>query len=89
MRGLRLGFTNPVGTEGVRDVCLWLGCCGVGGVEGSRLVPWSMIWEGGIVLYMCCESGFCVYGRSRYLSIVLIGYLHILGTPSVQSCCTL
>ena len=25
MRGLDLGFTNPVGTEGVLDVCLCLG----------------------------------------------------------------
>ena len=30
-----------------------------------------------------------VDGRSRYLYIVLGGYLRILGTPSVQSCCTL
>ena len=28
MRGLSLGFTNPVGTGGVLDVCLWSG--GVG-----------------------------------------------------------
>ena len=31
MRGLSLGFTNPVGTEGVFDVCLYLGRGGVGG----------------------------------------------------------
>ena len=33
MRGLDLGlgFTNPVGTGGVLDVCLCLGCGGVGG----------------------------------------------------------
>ena len=30
MRGLGLGFTNPVGTRGVLDVCLWFGCGGVG-----------------------------------------------------------
>ena len=30
----------------------------------------------------------CVDGRSRYLYIVLGGYLHILGAPSVQFCCT-
>ena len=29
MRGLGLGFTNPVGTGGVLDVCLCLGCGGV------------------------------------------------------------
>ena len=36
--------------------------------------------------YVCvsCESGFSgVYGRSRYLYIVLGGYLRILGTHSV------
>ena len=32
MRGLGLGFTNPVGTGEVLDVCLCFGCGGVGGV---------------------------------------------------------
>ena len=32
IRGLGLGFTNPVGTGGVLDVCLCLGCGGVGGI---------------------------------------------------------
>ena len=36
MRGLGLGFTNPVGTGGVLDVCLCIGCGGVGGVSGNR-----------------------------------------------------
>ena len=31
MRGLGLGFTNPVGTWGVLDVCLCFGCGGEGG----------------------------------------------------------
>ena len=31
MRGLGLGFTNPVGTRGVLDVCLCFSCGGVGG----------------------------------------------------------
>ena len=31
----------------------------------------------------------CVDGRSRYMFIVLGGYLRILGAPSVQSCYTL
>ena len=30
MRGLCLGFTNPVGTGGVLDVYLYFGCGGVG-----------------------------------------------------------
>ena len=34
MRELGLGFTNPVGTGGVLDVCLCFGCGGVGGVGG-------------------------------------------------------
>ena len=32
MRELCLGFTNPVGTWGVLDVCLCFSCGGVGGV---------------------------------------------------------
>ena len=35
MRGLGLGFTNPVGTGGLLDVCVCLGCGGVGGVGGE------------------------------------------------------
>ena len=34
MRGLGLGLTNPVGTWGVLDLCLCLGCDDVGGVGG-------------------------------------------------------
>ena len=34
MSGLVLGFTNPVVTGGVLDVCLCFGCGGVGGVGG-------------------------------------------------------
>ena len=40
MRGLGLGFTSPVGTGGVLDVCLYFGCGGVGGVSG--------VWIGGL-----------------------------------------
>ena len=29
--GLVLGFTNPIGTGGVWDLCLYLSCGGVGG----------------------------------------------------------
>ena len=35
MRELGLGFTNPVGTGGVLDMCLCFGCGGVGGVGGE------------------------------------------------------
>ena len=52
MRGLDLGFTNPVGTGGVLDVCLCFGCGGVGGGLGA----WTRIWRGGWC-YVCvrCE----------------------------------
>ena len=30
-RGFGVGFTNPVGTGGVLDVCMCLGCGDVGG----------------------------------------------------------
>ena len=51
MRGLGLGFTNPVGTGGVLDVCF--GCGGVGGV-GRGLGPVS----GGVVwCYFCVSCG--------------------------------
>ena len=56
MRELGLGFTNPLGTGGVLDMCLCFGCGGVGGVgrglgQGSGAVGWC---------YVCvrCESGF-------------------------------
>ena len=45
------GFTNPVGTGGVMDVCRCLGCGGV----GRGLGPGS----GGVVLCLC-EFGFFV-----------------------------
>ena len=35
MRGLGLGYTNPVWTGGVLDVCQCLGCRGMGGVGGE------------------------------------------------------
>ena len=48
-------------------------------VEGALLdIP-------GMVLCLCV----CVDGRSRYLYIVLGGYLRILGESRVQLCCTL
>ena len=40
MRRLGLGFTNPVGTEEVLDMCLCFGFGGVGGVGGE--------WVGGM-----------------------------------------
>ena len=46
MRGLGLGFTNPVGTEGVLDVCLCLGCSGGGGEVGRGLDQGLEAWDG-------------------------------------------
>ena len=51
MRGLSLGFTNPVGKGGVLDVCLCYGSGGVGGV--GREWAWTRVWRGGVVLCMC------------------------------------
>ena len=61
MRELGLCFTNPLGTGGVLDMCLfwlrWCGCCrwgvGRGLGQGSGAVGWC---------YVCvrCESGFSV-----------------------------
>ena len=59
MRGLDLGFTNPVGTRGVLVVCLCLGCVWCRWGVGRGLGPGS----GGVVwCYACvsCESGFFV-----------------------------
>ena len=82
MRELGLGATNHVRTRGVLEVCLCLGCSDVVGVGGE----W--IWKGGVVLCLCelWVRIICVDGRSRYLYIVLGGYLRILCAPIVQLC---
>ena len=67
MRELGLGFTNPLRTGGVLHMCLCFGCGGVGGVGGE--------WVGGLDRVLVWI--LCVDGRSRYLCIVLGGYLHI------------
>ena len=60
MRELDLGFTNPLGTGGVLDMCLCFGCGGVGWWGVVRgLGPGS----GAVGLcYVCvrCKSGFSV-----------------------------
>ena len=53
MRGLGLWFTNPVETGRVWDMCLCLGCSGVGAVGGVG------VWLGSgrvVWCYVCCES---------------------------------
>ena len=59
MRQLGLGFTNPVGTGGVLDICLCFGCRGVGGVGGEWVVGLD---QGRERWYVCVrfESGFAV-----------------------------
>ena len=56
----------------------------VGGM-GQCLGGW------GVVICVCVLRVWiiCVDGKSRYLYIVLGGFLRILCAPSVQSCCTL
>ena len=48
MRELGLGFTNPLGTGGVLDMCLCFGCGGVGGEWA-----WTRVGRGGVVLCLC------------------------------------
>ena len=51
MRGL--GFTHPVGSGGLLDVCLCLSCGAVGGVGGEWVGDWTRVWRGGLVLGLC------------------------------------
>ena len=53
MRGLDLYFTNHVGTGGVLDGCLYLGCGGVGGVGGESVGDLDLGLEGGVVFCLC------------------------------------
>ena len=46
MSGFGLGFTNPVGTGGVLDVCLCFGCGGMGGVCGEWVGKFDPGMEG-------------------------------------------
>ena len=77
-RGLDLGVTNPVGTEGVWGL-------GFGGVGESAGVPGLGGWGGVIsvcvVVWILC---LCRW-RTRYLYIVLDGYLRILSAHSIHS----
>ena len=57
MRGLGLGFTNPVGTGGVLDVCLCLNC---GCVDGEWVGSLNQGLDGWCYVRMSCESGLFV-----------------------------
>ena len=54
-------------------------------------MAWARVWRGGLVLCLCEMRVwiYCVDCRSRYLCIVLGGYLRIIGAPIVKSCFTL
>ena len=56
----------------------------------SEWAAWGMVWKGWVVLCLC-ESGLYVLmaGPGICIFIMVDGFLHILGAPSVQSCCTL
>ena len=71
------------GVGGVSNMCMCLARGGVGGLD-QGLGGW-----GGVKSVFVVSLDSCVDGRSSYLYIVLSGYLRILGTPSVLSCCTL
>ena len=60
--------------------CRW----GLGVGLGRGLGGWAVLCL--CVLWILI---FCVDGRSRYLYIMLGGYLRMVGSPSVQSCFTL
>ena len=77
MGGLGLGFTNPMGTGGVLNVCLCLGCGGVGVIGGEwvrgldrGLEGWG--WKH--ICYVCvsCESGFSVYRAGPGICILCL-----------------
>ena len=60
MRGLGLGFTNPVETGEVLDVSLCLGCGGVGCVGGEWVGGLDQGLEGWCYVCVGCESGLSV-----------------------------
>ena len=55
MRGLGMGFTNPVGTRRVLDVCLSLSCGGLGAVGGEWVEGLDQGLEGWCYVCVSCE----------------------------------
>ena len=53
LRGLGLNYTNPVGTEGVLDMCLCFGCGGVSGICGEWVGGFDQCLERWVVLCLC------------------------------------
>ena len=85
LEGLCLGFTYPVRTGGV---CLCLVRDGVGGVGGKWVGALDQGLEGWVLLCLCEMWVWIigVYGRSRYLCVVLgASEVHLvfnIGTPA-------
>ena len=65
-----LGFTNPVETWGVLDVCLCFGCGGVDGVSGECVGGLDQGLEGwGGVMFVC---GVSLYSLCRWQAQVSV-----------------
>ena len=60
-------------------MCLCFVCGGVDDVGGEMVGALPRVGSGGLVSCLCEVSVWilCVDGRSRYMCIVLGGYLHI------------
>ena len=84
MRGLGLGFTNPVGTGECCTCVCFLGCRGVCG-------EWIWGLDQGLEgwCYVSVSPNSLCRWQVQVSVFVLGGYLRILGAPSIQSCCTL
>ena len=68
MRELGLGFTNPVGTGGVLDMCLCFGCGGVGGVGGACVCGLDHGLEGWCYVCVSCELDYlCIWQVQVYV----------------------
>ena len=59
MRGLGLGFTNPVGTGGVLDVCLYLGGGSVCGEWVRSLDQGLKGWGGAMSVKVVSPDSLC------------------------------
>ena len=75
-RELGLGFTNPVGTGEVLDMCLCFGCGGVGGVggewvggldQGQGAVGWCYVCVSLDSLYRWQVSVYCAWWIPAHL----------------------
>ena len=87
MRGLGLGFTNPVGTGGVCEMCMCLARGGVGGewMRGLGLGFTNTVGTGGVC--MGCGgvgSGWCAWARVWEGEVVLcLDYFVWMACPGV------